>query len=333
MAGRVTVVIPNWNRLDLLSRLMEKLRAQTEPEAQILVVDNGSTDGSAQGAEAAGARVIRLKRNEGFAYAVNLGIVASRTEWVAVINNDVVPDSEWLQRLLDAAVREKAWFATGKIYREGSPDTIDGTFDLVSRGACAWRAGEGRRDSAEWSKGRRIRITSFTAAVFRSDLFAELGGLDEEFGSYLEDVDFGIRCAMSGRDGVYVPEALASHQGSATLGSWTPEKVRLVSKNQLLLVAKHYPVKDWFREYGRAIVAGHLLYGLMAISRGCGTAFFRGKQDALSKFEQLRALEKPDPVAFSGFLRESEAEILRLQTLAGFDRYWRLYFKLAGKRA
>ena len=116
--GRVTVVIPNWNRRELLTRLLEKLRLQTEPAAQILVVDNGSTDGSAEAAEAAGTRVIRLKRNEGFAHAVNLGIVATRTEWVAVINNDVEPDPEWLQRLVDAADDENAWFATGKICKQ-----------------------------------------------------------------------------------------------------------------------------------------------------------------------------------------------------------------------
>ncbi len=331
MAGRVTVVIPNWNRRELLTRLLEKLRLQTELAAQVLVVDNGSTDGSAEAAEASGARVIRLKRNEGFAHAVNLGIVATRTEWVAVINNDVEPEPEWLQRLLDAAVKEDAWFATGKICKQGSPDTIDGTFDLISRGACAWRAGEGSRDGAEWSNPRRIRITPFTAAVFRCELFAELGGLDEEFGSYLEDVDFGIRCAISGRDGVYVPEARALHEASATLGSWTPEMVRLISRNQLLLVAKHYP-RNWVSLYGWPVVWGQLLYGLMALSRGCGTAFVRGKREAWRKFEELQALEKPDPGALESLLRESEAEILKLQASAGFDRYWRWYFKLAGKR-
>lgn len=331
MAGRVTVVIPHWNRRELLMRLLEKLRLQTELAAEILVVDNGSTDGSAEAAEAAGVRVMRLKRNEGFAYAVNLGIVATRTEWVAVVNNDVEPDPEWLQRLLDAAVTGNAWFATGKICKLGSPDTIDGTFDLISRGACAWRAGEGRPDGAQWSRPRRIRSAPFTAAVFRAALFAELGGLDEQFGSYLEDVDFGIRCAIAGREGVYVPEARALHQASATLGAWTPEMVRLVARNQLLLVARHFP-RRWWREYGWPVIAGQLLYGLMAVSRGCGMAFVTGKREAWREFGKLRAMERPDAAVLSRLLQESEAEILRLQVSLGFDRYWRWYFKLMGKR-
>ena len=329
MAGRATIVIPQWNRRELLTGLLEKLRLQTETAAEILVVDNGSTDGSAVAAEAAGARVVRLKRNEGFAHAVNLGIVAARTEWVAVINNDVEPEPEWLERLLNAAVLENAWFATGKICKQGSPDTIDGTFDLISRGACAWRAGEGSPDGEAWSKPRRIRITPFTAAVFRTELFAELGGLDEEFGSYLEDVDFGIRCALANRDGVYVPDARALHQASATLGAWTPEMVRLISRNQLLLVAKHYP-KNWLRQYGWSVAVGQLLWGLMAVSRGCGIAFYKGKRDALRVQTEPRP-SGSDPAALSRLLNESEAEILRLQSLIGFDRYWRCYFALMGK--
>ena len=331
MSGRVTVVIPHWNRRDLLTRLLEKLRLQTDAAAEILVVDNGSTDGSAEAAEAAGARVMRLKRNEGFAHAVNLGIVAARTEWVAVINNDVEPEPEWLERLLDGAESENAWFAAGRICKQSSPDTIDGTFDLISRGACAWRAGEGSRDGEEWSKPRRIGMAPFTAVLFRTALFAEIGGLDEEFGSYLEDVDFGIRCALAGHDGVYVPEARALHQASATLGVWSPRMVRLISRNQLLLVAKHYPA-TWLRQYGWPVVAGQLLWGLIAIARGRGIAFFKGKRDALREYAKLQALEKPDPEALSRLLRESEAEILRLQVSIGFDRYWRWYFILMGKR-
>ena len=113
-------------------------------------------------------------------------------------------------------------------------------------------------------------------------------------------------------------------------GAWTPEMVRLMSRNQLLLVAKHYP-ENWFRPYGRPVVWGQLLYGLMAISRGCGTAFCRGKREALRKFKELQALERPDPAVLANLLRESEAEILRLQAAVGFDRYWRWYFKLVGK--
>src|ERR1044071_1990751 len=100
-AIRVTAVIPTWNRRDLLSTLLQNLRAQVRPFDEIIVVDNGSLDDSADLALAAGARVLRLGRNLGFAAAVNRGLGAAHAEWVAILNNDVTLDPDWLAKLLD----------------------------------------------------------------------------------------------------------------------------------------------------------------------------------------------------------------------------------------
>src|SRR5579862_5353491 len=97
---RVGAVIPQWNRIDLLRELIATLRLQTRPFEDWIVVDNGSTDGSAEFAQSAGARVIRLGRNRGFAAAVNHGIKAARADLVAILNNDVQLAPDWLERLL-----------------------------------------------------------------------------------------------------------------------------------------------------------------------------------------------------------------------------------------
>src|SRR5712664_3420980 len=140
-APRVAAVIPHWNRRDLLQTLLESLRAQTRPFDEILVADNGSTDDSAELAERAGARVLRLGRNFGFASAVNRGIAAADAEWVAILNNDVTLEPDWLAKLLDAAAQEDLWFATGKILQAANHQMVDGTFDEISRGGCASRCG------------------------------------------------------------------------------------------------------------------------------------------------------------------------------------------------
>ena len=144
-------------------------------------------------------RVIQLERNLGFAAAVNRGVEASQSDWIAILNNDVTLAPDWLQVLLEAALREDAWFATGKILSAEHPSILDGAFDEVSRGACAARCGAGQSDGAVWNLPRQIRFAPMTAALFRSSLFHEVGGLDEDFGSYMEDVEFGIRCALAGR--------------------------------------------------------------------------------------------------------------------------------------
>jgi GT2 family glycosyltransferase len=327
MSG-VTVVVPNWNRRDLLERLLVNLVRQTHPIQEVVVADNGSTDGSAEMASAAGARVIRMGRNTGFSPAVNCGIRAARTPWLAIVNNDVEPAPDWLERLLEAAGREGTWFATGKLLNAARRDTLDGAFDKISRGGCSWRAGHGRPDGPEWARPREIRFAPFTAALFRAELFERVGLLDERFESYLEDVDFGLRCAKKDYRGVYVPQAVAYHGGSATLGAWHPENVRRISRNQLLLVAKHFP-KGWLWRYGWPVAAGQTLWGFVAIRHGAGLAFVRGKMEALRQFRAVRATRAEHESGDIGrILEESEKELFRLQQRTGFDLYWRLYFAL-----
>src|ERR1700676_481538 len=143
-AARVAAVIPTWNRRDLLATLLHNLAEQTRPFAEIIVVDNGSEDDSAELAGGAGARVLKMGRNLGFAAAVNRGIEAADAEWVAILNNDVTLEPDWLTKLLDAAVQEDTWFATGKILQAANHQLVDGTFDEISRGGCASRCGSGK---------------------------------------------------------------------------------------------------------------------------------------------------------------------------------------------
>lgn len=322
----VTAVVPNWNRRDLLERLLEALHRQTVPVAEVVVVDNGSDDGSAEAAAARGARVIRMARNEGFSKAVNRGIREVRTPWIAVVNNDVEPESDWLKELMQISEDQATWFAAGRVLSAARPDSIDGAYDALCRGGCACRGGQGRTDGPQWREPRRIQFAPFTAAIFRRDLFEKVGLLDEQFESYMEDIEFGLRCALAGIGGAYVPTAVAYHQGSATLGAWHPEKVRLIARNQLLLIAKHYP-KDWALRYGWAVVVAQTLWGLLAIKHGTGLAWLRGKIEGLRQFRAARNAA-PDAQALARILEESERELFTLQQRSGFDLYWRLYLAL-----
>jgi len=321
---RVTAVIPNWNRRDLLAGVLRDWRGQTVAGTETIVVDNGSADGSVEVAREMGADVIALGENRGFAYAVNRGIEAAGGEWVAVLNNDVHLPADWLAGLVKAADRQGAWFATGKLLRAGEPGVIDGTFDLLSRGGCAWRAGNGKPDGALWSGERKIWFAPFTAAVFRRELFARVGLLDESFESYLEDVDFGLRCATARCAGVYTGSVTARHEASATLGRWNGETVRRIARNQLLLVAKHYP-PGWVWRYGWPVLVGQGLWGLVAAKHGTGFAYVRGKWEGA---RALRAGERKGQADLARVLGESEGELRALQGEAGYDWFWRLYFLL-----
>lgn len=320
----VSAVIPHWNRRELLLELLKDLRNQQLPPQETLVVDNGSTDGSPEAAEGCGARVIRLPRNMGFAHAVNRGIRESSSEWIAILNNDVRLSDGYLSHLATAAQKTGAWFAAGKLLNARDHTLLDGCYDLLSISACSWRAGNGRKDAALWNESRPIALVPFTAALFRRELFQRVGPLDETFESYLEDVEFGIRCALTDCDGVYVPEAVAYHEGSATLGAWNPETVRRIARNQLLIVARHYP-PDWISRYGWKVLIGQLLWGIVAARHGAALAFLKGKREGIAKLRQTARKEQP---GIDTLLRQSERDLQHLQQATGYDRFWRCYFAL-----
>jgi hypothetical protein len=321
----VAIVIPTWNRSALLARVLETLTQQTHPIDRVIVVDNGSTDDSAAVATRTGAQVISLAANVGFAAAVNRGIrEAAGAEWVWVLNNDVTLEPDWLARILAKLDEGTAWFATGKLLDAQARERIDGSFDAVCRGGCAWRCGHGRLDSPLWNKPRTIQLAPFTATVFRAAVFDRVGLLDERFESYLEDVDFGLRCAEAGLGGLYVPEAVAYHQGSATLGRWHGDTVRKIARNQLLLVAKHYP-QNWILRYGWPVFVAQALWGIVALRHGAPVSYLSGKVEGLRQFREARG--KPC-ASFPAILEQSEKEIREIQQSTGFDLYWRLYFAL-----
>jgi GT2 family glycosyltransferase len=331
MPAPVTVLIPNFNGEKLLEDCIVSALRQSLPPSEVLVVDDASTDRSPQLAAELGARVLQLTKNRGFAHAVNSGVLHSTTEWIAIVNSDVVLACDWLAELLDAARANRAAFACGPITRRDQPAALDGSYDLLSRGACPWRAGSGF-PFAELRSPDGFWLPSFTALLIRRDLFLEAGSLDEVFGSYLEDVDFGLRLKKLESRGLFVPSALASHSGSATFGAWSRRATRLSSRNQLLLVARHYP-DGWFRRFGRAVVAGQLLWGLLALRKGVFRAWFLGKLDALRIWNVVRdGCTHMDPAWLDSNLTDCELGILKWQGHPARSTYWRWYFRLAGTK-
>jgi GT2 family glycosyltransferase len=316
----LTAIVPVWNGRDYLARLLASLEAQTEPASELLIVDNGSTDGAPELARQRGARVIAMGRNAGFAPAVNRGIQESGTEWIAVLNSDVELAPDYFATLCQAG----APFATGKILSAKSPDRIDATFDAVARSGCAARLGQGCLDGPLFAQRRSIWSAPWTAAVFRADVFQRVGLLNEAFESYLEDVEFGIRCAMHRVSGLYVPEAVAWHHGSAALGRWHPETVRRIARNQCYLVALYYPLR-----YAWAILVGQALWGLVAARHGAAGAWLGGKLEGFRQSPRFRKeCEFRNKPALGDWLRENEQLVRDIERATGWHWYWKMYFLL-----
>lgn len=320
----ITAVIPNYNGAQWLKRLLPQLQRELRNgDDRILVVDDHSTDDSAVFCQSIGVDVLPMPANLGFAKAVNAGIrrVQPDSDWIAILNNDIRLEPGFFDAILRDAPPD-AWFLAPRILSAADPTRIDGTYDLPARSGAAYRAGSGRTDDGvRFRQPREIGCAPMTAALFRAELFHKVGLLDEDFGSYLEDVDFGIRCMTAGYRGRYVPDAVAYHEGSATLGgAWSARSTRWISRNQVLIVRKH-GLGGW------AAVWGQGLWGVLALRHGRLGSWIAGKMEGL--FANVKPVRHQNSNAL---VLNSEREIDALQREYGYDWYWRQYFRFASPR-
>lgn len=271
------VVIPNWNGARWIDACLESVLAQDRAPDEVVVVDNGSTDGSDAAAEAhAGVRVVRLGRNTGFSVAVNRGVEAVRCDWVALVNTDVVLDTDWLRRACAPLEQEPAVASVAtKMVDLANPGTIYDAGDLLRRdGACEQR-GRFMTDDGRFDAPGDAFSACAGAAVYRRDALLRAGGFDERFFAYLEDVDLGLRLRLAGWRCRYEP-AVARHAGEGSSSELQRAPASWVERNTLLIVAKHFPAR-WLPRvaYRQAAWAWHALRGgrLRAHCKGALAAF------------------------------------------------------------
>jgi GT2 family glycosyltransferase len=215
------VVIVNANAGPLLAQTLTALAAQTHTPDRTVVVDNASSDGSTDGLEDRfpGIEVVRLEQNLGFAAANNLAVrEASDCKWVVLLNPDAFPEPKWLEQLLAAAdVRPDYSFFASRMLMAADPGRLDATGDLVHVSGIAWPRDHGAPASSA-ETGNEVFSASAAAALYRRDAFLEVGGFDERFFCYFEDVDLAFRLRLAGHRCWYVPTAVVSHVGAATSG-------------------------------------------------------------------------------------------------------------------
>jgi GT2 family glycosyltransferase len=250
------VVIPNWNGRELLPACLDALDRQTLAPSETIVVDNGSTDGSLEWLAERGVRVVELGRNTGFAFAANRGIEAAGADSVALVNTDVVPATDWLERAAAAldAHPEAASVAT-KMVDMRDPGVVWDAGDFLRRDGVTEQRGRGAPDDGAFDAAGEAFSACAGAALYRRAAVLEAGGFDERFFAYLEDVDLGLRLRLGGWTCRYEPAAVARHAGGASSErlDWPVES--WVERNMLLLVAKAFPLR-WaplvaYRQVGR----------------------------------------------------------------------------------
>ena len=241
----VTVVIPNYKGEAYLRPCVESLLAGTGLEMDVIIVDNGSRDGCVEEVRRLYPQVecVCLDQNYGFCKAVNIGIRKAETPYVFLLNNDTLVCKGAVEALLASLKKDRRIFSVeAKMIQYQDRTKIDsaGTF----YNAFGWAYARGKdRPADQYRKRGPVFSACAGAAMYRREIFEEIGLFDEEHFAYLEDVDVGYRARIAGYRNVYEPMARIIHVGSAASGSRHNEfKVRLSARNNLYLIYKNMPV-------------------------------------------------------------------------------------------
>lgn len=251
---RSSIVIPTLGG-DHLRRCLAALERQEDDSFEIVVVDNGS---GARG-DHPGVRVVELPDNRGFAGAANAGAAAARGEYLVFLNDDTEADPDWLAELVACAERHPAAASiASKVLRHDDPTVVDGAGDSMTRSLKAFRRGAGERDGGGYDREEQVFSASGTACLWRSRAFHALGGFDESFFAYYEDVDLGFRARNAGYECWYAPRAVVRHVGGVTSRRVARADATYSMPNRWATTIKNAP-SEWLLRNAGVIVFGELL--------------------------------------------------------------------------
>ena len=279
---RVGVAIVNWNSQDMLDRALEALARQTRAPHRVVVVDNASKHFRVAPMAPANTQYERLSFNSGFAQGNNIAVkLLGDCDWIALVNPDAFLAPDWIERMLEAASTEVDYaFFAGKTLIEGDPSLLDGAGDIYHISGITWRRGYRQPDV---NAAERIEVFGPCAAtaMYARDAFEVVGGFDEDFFCYVEDVDLAFRLRLAGYRCLFVPDAVALHVGSGTTGGQhSPFSVYHGHRNLVWAFVKNMP-GGWFWLFLPLHLAMNVAACALFTWRGQARTIAKAKRDAL----------------------------------------------------
>jgi GT2 family glycosyltransferase len=243
--GLISIVIVNWNGMSYLPECIESSCRQEYSNKELVIVDNGSTDGSREWLRSYGAGIdslVELDRNTGFAGGVNAGIRAARGEFIALLNNDAVPSGAWLSELARPTLELSVGMVASKILFYDRRQVIDKVGHLLYPDGLNRGRGAGELDTGQYDFEEEVFFPDGCAALYRRTMLDDVGLFDEQFFAYGDDADLGLRARWRGWKCSYAPRAIVYHRHSSTLGKYSPTKAFLVERNRFWVAAKLFPL-------------------------------------------------------------------------------------------
>lgn len=290
-APAVSVVIPNWNGVNLLKICLPSLLKQAFKYFEVIIVDNGSTDDSTSYVRRnfPNFKIIKLHKNFGFAKAVNIGIKKSSSNCIILLNNDTELDKNCIQYLMEAAMAKKeVGFIQAKSLQFKKRNIIDNAGDTMDVVGHLRARGRGEKDRPKFNTARYIFLASGNGTLFKREVFERVGFFDEDFFFYMEDADFCLRAQLKGLKGWYEPKAIIYHLRQSTSSKDPAFFDCQVFRNMTMTVIKNFPYKLLAKDFNLLkIFLVHLNTIRYLLSKGYFLSVLKSEWDIFSNLGKL----------------------------------------------
>lgn len=249
---KASIIIPNWNGKELISICLKSLKGQTFKNFEVIIVDNGSIDGSVEFIEGKYPEffLIKLDKNIGFSPAVNLGIRSSKGEYIFLLNNDTKVEKScmfYLVKALDS--HPDIGMVAAKMLQFNNPKIIDSFGDYIDCVGHADNIGFGKIDGEKFNKGGYVFLVTGGGSIFKKEVFKKVGYFDEDYFAYFEDVDFCLRAQLQGFKAWVEPRAKILHKHKATSNKNRSFLEYLQFRNMMQTIIKDFPKELLLKDF------------------------------------------------------------------------------------
>jgi GT2 family glycosyltransferase len=327
----LSIIITTWNSSQVLPKCLESLSTQTFNNFEIIIVDSGSMDESisilTERWPDLEIKLSRLRKNFGFAIANNIGARLARGKWLALLNTDAFPEPDWLENLLQAANQhlEYASFASRQI-QANAPERLDGAGDVYHISGLAWRRYYNLPTKEFGQHATEVFSSCGAAALYRREDFLKAGGFDEDYFSYLEDIDLGFRLRLNGKKCLYVPEAVVHHVGSVSTGKRSNFSVYYGYRNLIWTFVKDMP-SPLFWIFLPLHIGTMLFFVTYLTLRGQGKVIRKAIVDAIRGLPKM--IEKRKTIQKN--IKIKPSDLLKVMSMGLFEPYREFVQRSKGK--
>jgi GT2 family glycosyltransferase len=304
---------------------LDCLSKQIFTDFNVILIDNGSTDGCACDLEKKWAKlpllVERWSENRGFAAANNYGARLAQGEWLACLNADAFPEPDWAQQLVKAATENKEFISfSSRLINAGAPHLLDDAGDSYHIGGLAWKRYSGYPAKQYGLHQEEVFSACAAAALYKRDPFLQVGGFDEDFFSFLEDVDLGFRLRLQGYRCLYVPKAVVAHVGSTSVGAKSDFAIYYWQRNIIWSFLKNTP-SDLIWKALPAHFMANVIFAAYRILRGQIGAVRRAKVDAIRGLPKILNKRK----IIQQNIKIDPSELFSVMEKGWLQPYWMAY--------